>query len=191
MKIEKIKLEHEIFANCYLVIDELSGEAAVIDPGFYAECLPAALKEHEGIKVKYILLTHGHFDHIGAVRALMTPETELVVHAQDAPMLSNPQENASFLMGAPVTAPEATKLVHEGDTVTAAGLTFTVLHTPGHTAGSVCYQIGEKLFTGDTLFRFGCGRTDLPTGSSEQMQASLARVVPMARNLEIYPGHGD
>lgn len=106
-------------------------------------------------------------------------------------MLSNPQENASFLMGAPVTAPEATRLVHEGDKVTAAGLTFTVLHTPGHTAGSVCYQIGEKLFTGDTLFRFGCGRTDLPTGSSEQMQASLARVVPMARNLEIYPGHGD
>lgn len=121
----------------------------------------------------------------------MTPETELVVHAQDAPMLFNPQENASLLMGAPVTAPEATKLVHEGDTVMAAGLTFTVLHTPGHTAGSVCYQIGDKLFTGDTLFRFGCGRTDLPTGSSEQMQASLARVVPMARNLEIYPGHGD
>lgn len=121
----------------------------------------------------------------------MTPETELVVHVQDAPMLSNPQENASFLMGKPVTAPDATKLVHEGDTVTAAGLTFTVLHTPGHTAGSVCYQIGDKLFTGDTLFRFGCGRTDLPTGSSEQMQASLARVVPMARNLEIYPGHGD
>ena len=137
------------------------------------------------------LAAFGHFDHIGAVRALMTPETELVVHAQDAPMLSNQQENASFLMGAPVTAPEATKLVHEGDTVTAAGLTFTVLHTPGHTAGSVCYQIGDKLFTGDTLFRFGGGRTDLPTGSSEQMQASLARVVPMARNLEIYPGHGD
>ena len=148
-------------------------------------------KAADGRTIAAILLTHGHFDHIGAVRALMTPETELVVHAQDAPMLSNPQENASFLMGAPVTAPEATRLVHEGDKVTAAGLTFTVLHTPGHTAGSVCYQIGDKLFTGDTLFRFGCGRTDLPTGSSEQMQASLARVVPMARNLEIYPGHGD
>ena len=115
----------------------------------------------------------------------------MVFHALVAPLLFNPLENASLLMGAPVTAPEATKLVHEGDTVMAAGLTFTVLHTPGHTAGSVCYQIGDKLFTGDTLFRFGCGRTDLPTGSSEQMQASLARVVPMARNLEIYPGHGD
>lgn len=72
-----------------------------------------------------------------------------------------------------MTAPEATKLVHEGDTVTAAGLTFTVLHTPGHTAGSVCYQIGDKLFTGDTLFRFGCGRTDLPTGE-QRADASVA-----------------
>ena len=176
--------------NCYIVYDEATREAAVIDPGDNAKSILHAVNE-EQLNVRYVLLTHAHFDHIGAVRALMTPETELVVHAQDAPMLSNPQENASFLMGAPVTAPEATKLVHEGDTVTAAGLTFTVLHTPGHTAGSVCYQIGEKLFTGDTLFRFGCGRTDLPTGSSEQMQASLARVVPMARNLEIYPGHGD
>ena len=178
----------QLETNCYVVTDENALVCAVIDPGDEPERIRKAA---DGRTIAAILLTHGHFDHIGAVRALMTPETELVVHAQDAPMLSNPQENASFLMGAPVTAPEATKLVHEGDTVTAAGLTFTVLHTPGHTAGSVCYQIGEKLFTGDTLFRFGCGRTDLPTGSSEQMQASLARVVPMARNLEIYPGHGD
>lgn len=173
---------------CYILWDDARTDCVAIDPGDEPERIRKAA---DGRTIAAILLTHGHFDHIGAVRALMTPETELVIHVQDAPMLSNPQENASFLMGAPVTAPEATKLVHEGDTVTAAGLTFTVLHTPGHTAGSVCYQIGDKLFTGDTLFRFGCGRTDLPTGSSEQMQASLARVVPMARNLEIYPGHGD
>ena len=173
---------------CYILWDDARTDCVVIDPGDEPERIRKAA---DGRTIAAILLTHGHFDHIGAVRALMTPETELVIHVQDAPMLSNPQENASFLMGNPVTAPEATRLVHEGDTVTAAGLTFTVLHTPGHTAGSVCYQIGDKLFTGDTLFRFGCGRTDLPTGSSEQMQASLARVVPMARNLEIYPGHGD
>ena len=156
---------------CYILWDDARTDCVVIDPGDEPERIRKAA---DGRTIAAILLTHGHFDHIGAVRALMTPETELVIHVQDAPMLSNPQENASFLMGAPVTAPEATRLVHEGDTVTAAGLTFTVLHTPGH-----------------TLFRFGCGRTDLPTGSSEQMQASLARVVPMARNLEIYPGHGD
>ena len=169
---------------CYILWDDARTDCVVIDPGDEPERIRKAA---DGRTIAAILLTHGHFDHIGAVRALMTPETELVVHAQDAPMLFNPQENASLLMGAPVTAPEATKLVHEGDTVMAAGLTFTVLHTPGHTAGSVCYQIGDKLFTGDTLFRFGCGRTDLPTGSSEQMQASLARVVPMARIWKFTP----
>ena len=133
---------------CYILWDDARTDCVVIDPGDEPEHIRKAA---DGRTIAAILLTHGHFDHIGAVRALMTPETELVIHVQDAPMLSNPQENASFLMGAPVTAPEATKLVHEGDTVTAAGLTFTVLHTPGHTAGSVCYQIGEKLFTGDAL----------------------------------------
>ena len=130
----------EIQANCYVLSLPERDDALVIDPGAEEPAIRLALGKR---RIAAILLTHGHFDHIGAVRALMTPETELVIHVQDAPMLSNPQENASFLMGDPVTAPEATKLVHEGDTVTAAGLTFTVLHTPGHTAGSVCYQIGE------------------------------------------------
>ena len=125
---------------CYILWDDARTDCVVIDPGDEPERIRKAA---DGRTIAAILLTHGHFDHIGAVQALMTPETELVVHAQDAPMLSNPQENASFLMGDPVTAPEATKLVHEGDTVTAAGLTFTVLHTPGHTAGSVCYQIAN------------------------------------------------
>ena len=118
---------------CYILWDDARTDCVVIDPGDEPERIRKAA---DGRTIAAILLTHGHFDHIGAVRALMTPETALVIHVQDAPMLSNPQENASFLMGAPVTAPEATKLVHEGDTVTAAGLTFTVLHTPGHTAGS-------------------------------------------------------
>ena len=107
---------------CYILWDDARTDCVVIDPGDEPEHIRKAA---DGRTIAAILLTHGHFDHIGAVRALMTPETELVVHAQDAPMLSNPQENASFLMGAPVTAPEATRLVHEGDTVTAAGLTFT------------------------------------------------------------------
>ena len=102
---------------CYILWDDARTDCVVIDPGDEPERIRKAADERT---IAAILLTHGHFDHIGAVRALMTPETELVIHVQDALMLSNPQENASFLMGAPVTAPEATRLVHEGDTEMAA-----------------------------------------------------------------------
>ena len=107
----------------------------------------------------------------------------------DAPMLDNPRLNASWLVGWHVTAPEATRTVCEGDVLTYAGVTFTVLHTPGHTPGSVCYRAGEKLFTGDTLFEYGYGRTDLPGGSMAQLAESLRRLQMVARECEIYPGH--
>jgi glyoxylase-like metal-dependent hydrolase (beta-lactamase superfamily II) len=104
-------------------------------------------------------------------------------------MLSNPQLNASWLVGWNVTAPEANRTVREGEEITYAGVTFTVLHTPGHTPGSVCYRAGEKLFTGDTLFHFGYGRTDLPGGSMAKLAESLRRLAPLAQQHEIFPGH--
>ena len=173
---------------CYILFDDARSDCVVIDPGDEPERIQSAL---DGRSIAAILLTHGHFDHIGAVRALKSADTALVIHRNDAAMLSDPTINASFLIGKPVTAPDATLLVKEGSTFSFAGMTFTVLHTPGHTAGSVCYQLGNKLFTGDTLFRFGCGRTDLPTGSSEEMRRSLERLEPLVRAMEIYPGHGD
>lgn len=173
---------------CYVLSDDTRADCVVIDPGDEPERIRQAT---QGRTIAAILLTHGHFDHIGAVRALMTKDTALVIHAKDAPMLSDPWLNASFLLGQPVTAPEATRLTYEGDSIAAAGLTFTVLHTPGHTAGSVCYQVEDKLFTGDTLFRIGCGRTDLPTGSEAQMHQSLERLAPLVRTMAVYPGHGE
>ena len=104
-------------------------------------------------------------------------------------MLSKPELNVSWMIGAHITAPEATRVVKEDDRLSYAGVTFTVLHTPGHTPGGVCYQTGTWLFTGDTLFQYGYGRTDLPGGSMTQLAASLRRLQPLSQQYEIFPGH--
>ena len=120
----------------------------------------------------------------------MEPDTRLVIHVLDAPMLANPDLNASRgLIGRSITAPEATDLVKEGDELELAGLKVKVLHTPGHTPGSVCYEIEGELFTGDTLFEYGWGRTDLPGGNEGQMRESLARLMPMVRTMPMHAGH--
>lgn len=171
---------------CYIVGDDASAGCVVIDPGAEPERIRAAC---EGRRIEAILLTHGHFDHIGGVAALAAGSAEIVIHREDAPMLRDPELNAGWLVGRNVTAPQATRTVREGDTLQYAGGTFTVLHTPGHTPGSVCYQAGDWLFTGDTLFQPGYGRVDLPGGSMRQMADSLRRLQPLAQQYEIFPGH--
>ena len=124
------------------------------------------------------------------VSGLMTENTRLYIHTLDATMLTDPKLNASLaLLGVPVTAVPATDLLRDGDTFTAAGLTVQVLHTPGHTPGSVCYRIEDHLFTGDTLFEHGWGRTDLPGGDEHALFRSLRFVIPLARDLPFHPGH--
>ena len=176
----------ELATSCYIVWDDSTDTCVVIDPGAEPERILVACGSQ---KIEAILLTHGHFDHIGAVAELAKTGAEIVIHRDDAPMLTDTRLNASWLVGWNVTAPAATRTVREGEKLTYAGLTFTVLHTPGHTPGSVCYRAGEKLFTGDTLFHFGYGRTDLPGGSMAQLAESLRRLQTMARECEVYPGH--
>ena len=176
-----------IQTRCYILSPENGRECIVIDPGDEAERIRRTAGDR---KIAAILLTHGHFDHIGAVRELMEADTRLVIHSLDAPMLGDPALNAGQgLIGRSVTAPEATDLVREGDELELAGLKVKVLHTPGHTPGSVCYLIENELFTGDTLFDYGWGRTDLPGGDEHRMYASLRRVMPLAKQYRIHPGH--
>ncbi|MER1994836.1 MAG: MBL fold metallo-hydrolase [Eubacteriales bacterium] len=195
---------------CYILSREDGQECIVIDPGAEAARIRKAAGEK---KIAAILLTHGHFDHIGAVRELYedselslrrgdpsaplrsvqddkATNPRIIIHALDAPMLTDPELNAGKgLLGRSITAPEATDLVKEGDELDLAGLKVKVLHTPGHTPGSVCYLIEDELFTGDTMFEYGWGRTDLPGGNEEQMMRSLQRLVPIVREKGMHAGH--
>lgn len=177
----------ELGTSCYIVWDDAHDGCVVIDPGYEPERVKRAC---EGRKIEAILLTHGHFDHIGGVTELAKDGADILIHRLDAPMLTSTQLNASWLVGDYVTAPQATAFVAEGQEITYAGVTFKVLHTPGHTPGCVCYQTGEWLFTGDTLFHMGYGRTDLPGGSDAQLADSLRRLYPLAHQYRIFPGHG-
>ena len=172
---------------CYILSREGGKDCIVIDPGAEAERIRRAAG---GKQIAAILLTHGHFDHIEAVPSLMDEGTALLIHDLDAPMLGDPALNVSrLLMGREVTAPPATDLLREGSRRTLAGLDIEVLHTPGHTPGSVCYLIENHLFTGDTLFEHGWGRTDFPGGDEHALFASLRRVMPIARSIPFHPGH--
>lgn len=137
-----------------------------------------------------MLLTHAHFDHMLYARPWLKDGVKLYVHKLDAAALADPSLNLSGVIGAQLTLPEADVLLEDGDKVEEAGLCFEVLHTPGHTPGSVCYQHEKTLFCGDTLFYQGYGRVDLAGGNSLQMALSLKRLLKLPGDVICYPGHG-
>lgn len=166
--------------NCYIVHDKESKTCCVIDPGYDADAILDKLDSLH-LTLEAILLTHGHFDHVGAVKELAA-ETGCKVYLHPADLTMPPMMTAGKLY--------YTDTYDEGDVLHLAGLTFTVLHTPGHTPGSVCLQCETSLFSGDTLFAGSCGRTDLPGGDWDTITASLKRLSKLEGNLWILPGHG-
>lgn len=173
----------ELGTNCYLLIDEATREAALIDPADSPEEL-SALIEREGVKLRYILLTHGHRDHTFAAPAMHEhyPAAEVYIHRLDA--------SGSGIYHYPLAGViENLKLYGEGDTLPLGSLTIEVLHTPGHTAGSVTLKVADALFVGDTLFSGSCGRTDLPGGDNVAMMSSLRRLAKLEGDYDVYPGH--
>lgn len=164
--------------NCYIVEDETTKNAVVIDPGAEEDYILKSLKE-QGLTCKLILLTHGHFDHTGAV--------EPVRVATGADVYVHPADVEDKLSG--TSLKDFAKFYNEGDTVTMDSLTFKVLNTPGHTPGSCVLLCGDVMFSGDTLFAGSCGRTDFPGGSWQQMSASLKRLAELEGNYRVLPGH--
>lgn len=177
-------------ANCYIVKDTHSGEAFVVDPGVYDPRIEKTLIE-EGIKeLKYILLTHGHFDHItGADKLRKEFGGEITVHELDATCLRNSDESRAALFGFMFTPFEEDITLKDGDRLPFGDSEIEVIHTPGHTVGCVCYKINDSIFSGDTLFRLSWGRTDFPGGSDLQMMNSMKKLKKIEGQYNVYPGH--
>lgn len=176
-------------SNSYLVIS--GGQAALIDAGVSARLVLEAL-EKENAVLKYILLTHGHFDHTITADALRdATEAKLVVHELDAEMLTDAEKSAlAFFTGRKDTVKLCEQTVANGDVITLGDTRIKVIHTPGHSKGSVCYLAGNTLFTGDTLFDGGYGRFDLHGGHFETLCLSLKSLKTLDRDLDILAGHG-
>ena len=171
----------DYMTNCYILRQEASSKCLIIDPGYEAGRILAFLQEKH-LEPEAILLTHGHFDHVGAVGDIAA-ETDCDVYISAADLSLPPMITNGKLF--------YTHTYPASGTLNLAGLTLRILPTPGHTPGSVCLLTGDTILSGDTLFRGSCGRTDLPGGSWEQIASSLKTLAALPGDYRVLPGHGE
>jgi hydroxyacylglutathione hydrolase len=187
------RLEVGPFAsNCYIVGSESSREGMIIDPGDEAKRILKEVRDLE-LDIKIIVLTHGHIDHVSALKEVKgATGAQVAIHTDDVSTLKN--RLLSIFMGIRhKSPPPPDRLLNDGDIISIGGLKFTVLHTPGHTRGSICLLGEGTLFSGDTLFHYGIGRSDLPGsgGNHQQLINSIhERLMVLDDDIKVYPGHG-
>ncbi|MGI6256509.1 MAG: MBL fold metallo-hydrolase [Anaerovoracaceae bacterium] len=189
----KIKLlpTGPLSVNTYYVLDESSGKGFIVDPGGYDPRLTQEIHK-DNVTVDYIILTHGHGDHIGGVEGYQKdfPHAKVVASVLEKSLLADPNVNMSTMtMGKPISiVPDIA--VEDGDTLTSGNMELKFLSTPGHSPGSMCVYTGNALFSGDTLFQGSIGRTDFPGGSFEQLKEGVhQKLFVLPDETEVYPGH--
>ncbi len=177
-------------ANCYVAACAKTKEGVVIDPGADGKHILRVV-EDEGIKIKYIINTHGHIDHVGA-NAVVKEATgaPILIHAEDGDLCHKPHASLALLAGK-LKLSEADRFIKDGEELEVGDLKLKVIHTPGHTKGGICLKAEKLLFTGDTLFVGSIGRTDLPGGSYSQLIAAVKeKLLGYPDDTLVYPGHG-
>lgn len=189
MKIKRLMLG-ELGTNCYAVSDD--DYAFVVDPADESEELISFAEQNKNKEYKYILLTHSHIDHILGVEKIKEIwNCPIVIGAKEAESLENPRENLSTYIFGKEYSISADLTVKNGELIPLGSAEISVLETPGHTKGSVCYILGDNMFSGDTLFKGTIGRTDFPTSSTEEMAKTLEMLSKIERDYNLYPGHDE
>lgn len=177
--------------NCYVLGDDKTSEAAVIDPGGEAEKIIKVLEDNE-LQLKYIILTHGHGDHIGGLQELSEKtNTPIYMHEKDLYLLRDKNKNYSAVMGGPVIEMSTDTFVEDGEVLELGNYKLNIIHTPGHTQGGICIHVDNYIFTGDTLFANSIGRTDLDGGDYELIIRSIKeKLMVLNEDTTVFPGHG-